>query len=153
MKRQLREQERTSAPFSSGLGKDTVGNSGSGCCCDSTGITGGSPKVLKALSTNAWPTPCIDVLTNFKVVAELVSLLHRVSHLNAGELQLWTQSHLDEQRAEMDEKYLSLISSVTSRQTLDEETTLVSQESGSRFAVIASAMPVSWGEMIWSENH
>lgn len=61
-------------PFSSGFGNLTVGNSGSGTCCSLTGMKEGSPKISKALATNGWLTPCIEVLTNLTLVRELRGL-------------------------------------------------------------------------------
>jgi hypothetical protein len=55
-------------PASSGLGNWTVGNSGSGSCCSFTGVNGLKPKRSKLFSTNTWPTPCMDVLTNLTSV-------------------------------------------------------------------------------------
>ena len=46
-------------PFSSGFGKSTVRNSGSGSDWDNTGIKGLCPETSKALFTHCDPTPCI----------------------------------------------------------------------------------------------
>lgn len=56
-RRQVENKNLT--PFSSGLGKDTVRNSGSGSFWEITGVKGSWPKRLKASLTHIAPTPCI----------------------------------------------------------------------------------------------
>ena len=43
----------------SGLGNDTVGNSGSGSTCSLTGINGTKSNDLNDSTENSYPTPCI----------------------------------------------------------------------------------------------
>ena len=52
---------RSIAPGSSGLGKATVGKSGSGCSCCSTTQGVWKPAVSSTWSTGAAPTPCSGV--------------------------------------------------------------------------------------------
>ena len=66
--------DRIGIPFSSGLGKRTVGKSGSGICCSFTAMKGGSPNMANALVTNGLLTPCIEVLTNLTGVFALSDL-------------------------------------------------------------------------------
>ena len=52
---------RSMAPGSSGLGKATVLNSGSGSACRATTVGAGKPARAKAASTTSRPTPCSGV--------------------------------------------------------------------------------------------
>lgn len=58
------------APGSSGLGKATVGKSGSGSACSVTGTGAGNPARAKAAASGAAPTPCSAVWTVVAVRAE-----------------------------------------------------------------------------------
>ena len=51
------------APGSSGLGKDTVGKSASGCCWLATGVGAGKPARSNTLSRVSLPTPWRAVCT------------------------------------------------------------------------------------------
>ena len=51
------------APGSSGLGNATVGKSGSGSACSSTGTTSVKPASASTRATATPPTPCSDVVT------------------------------------------------------------------------------------------
>ena len=51
------------APGSSGLGKETVGNIGSGSACEATGIGAAKPAARNAWRTVSDPTPCSAVCT------------------------------------------------------------------------------------------
>ena len=52
---------RSIAPGSSGLGKATVGKSGSGCSCCSTTYGASKPAVSSTWTTEVPPTPCSGV--------------------------------------------------------------------------------------------
>src|SRR5690606_14739247 len=54
---------RSIAPGSSGLGKATVGKSGSGSACAETSIGAGNPAAAAAARTVAAPTPWSEVWT------------------------------------------------------------------------------------------
>ena len=54
------------APGSSGLGKETVGKSASGCCWLGTGVGAGKPARAKTSSRVALPTPCSAVCTTLR---------------------------------------------------------------------------------------
>ena len=61
----IRSELKMRRRFSSGFGCLTVGNSGSGSSCSFTETNGGRANILNDSVTQVWPTPCIDVLTNF----------------------------------------------------------------------------------------
>ena len=75
---------RSMAPGSSGLGKDTVGKSGSGANCSATTAGRGQPARSKAASSVSPPTPCIGV---YATVTSL-ELRHEAHRGHRGEVGL-----------------------------------------------------------------
>lgn len=67
---------------SSGLGNTTVGNSGSGCICFTTGMSSGRLNISKALTTASPPTPCMGENVNFKSVLRFSDDLDRGKAIN-----------------------------------------------------------------------
>ncbi len=62
------------APASSGLGKLTVGKSGSGTACAATVIGAGNPAAANTRRTVSSPTPCSEVCTTRTSVTDAAGI-------------------------------------------------------------------------------
>ena len=99
-------------------------NSGSGSICACTGTNGLKLKVLNAWVTKRFPTPCIDVFTNWRGLESFVDLRGaRYSSI------ITKQGGTYEVKLSFDSrrKYASIISSVLSTQSGEERTASLSQ--------------------------
>ncbi len=116
------------APGSSGLGKRTVGNAGSGSSCSSTGSTRVKPASASTRASTRPPTPCRDVVTT------------RSAARSVGPVDVPARSA----RSCTDATYAS----TTSRPKTRHPDSTRGTPDGGPAAAMASAMRASWGGTI-----